>query len=125
MDMPLVWVISSDSDARRLIGLNLSKRGLQTREISPKDELAPSGAEPHLIILDSDPAAKVDWRAATALRQDPRLREVPLLLILAAPPTSSRLVPLQPVRWVEKPLDMDALVSLVRESLAWPGEGLA
>ncbi len=118
MDMPLVWVISSDSDARRLIGLNLSKRGLQTREISPQDELAPSGAEPHLIILDSGPDDRVDWRAATALRQDPRLREVPLLLILTAAPALSRLVPLQPVRWLEKPLAMDALVAEVRDSLS-------
>ena len=114
----MVWVISSDSDTRRLIGLNLSKRGLRVREISPEDELAPAGADPHLIILDSDAAGQVDWRAASALRQDPRLRDVPLILILTAAPKPSRLVPLQPVRWVEKPLTMDALLSLVRKSLA-------
>ena len=114
----MVWVISSDSDTRRLIGLNLSKRGLRIREISPEDELAPSGADPHLIILDSDAGGQLDWWAASALRQNPRLREVPLILILAAAPTPSRLVPLQPVRWMEKPLTMDTLLSLVRESLA-------
>jgi hypothetical protein len=93
MDMPMVWVISSDSDTRRLIGLTLSKRGLRIREISPEDELAPSGANPHLIILDSDEGGQVDSRAASALRQDPRLREVPLILILTAALTPSWLVP--------------------------------
>lgn len=118
MDMPIVWVISSDSDTRRLIGLNQSKRGLHIREISPQDEPAPSVGDPHLIILDAEPAGRVDWRAASALRQHPRLREAPLILIRSAAPTSSQLVPLQPIRWVEKPLDMDALLSLVRKSLA-------
>jgi hypothetical protein len=46
---------------------------------------------------------------------------VPLILVLAAAPTASRLVPLQPVRWLEKPLAMDALLALVRESVARQG----
>ncbi|NIV28052.1 MAG: hypothetical protein GWN58_00675 [Anaerolineae bacterium] len=49
------------------------------------------------------------------------MQRVPLILILAVAPTASRLVPLRPVRWAEKPLAMDALLALVRESLARPG----
>ena len=116
--MSVVWVIGSDCDTRRLIGLNLIKRGLRIREISPEGEPAPAGADPQLIILDSEPDGEMDWTAASALRESPWLRSVPLVLILAAAPTPSRLVSLQPVRWVEKPVDMDVLVSLVREGLA-------
>ncbi len=121
MDVPMVWVISPDPDTRRLIGLNLSKRGLRILEASPQGELALSGAKPHLIILDVDAPDESGWEAASALRQSPWLQGVPLILLLAAAPTASRLVPLQPVRWLEKPLAMDALLALVRESVARQG----
>jgi DNA-binding response OmpR family regulator len=116
----MVWVISPDPDTRRLIGLNLSKRGLRVLEASPQGELALSGAKPHLIILDVDPPDESGWEAASVLRQSPRLQGVPLILVLAAAPTASRLVPLRPVRWMEKPLAMDALLALVRECLTPP-----
>lgn len=118
MHMPTVWVISSDSDTRRLIGLNLSKRGLCLQEMSPQGELESSGATPQLIILDVDPRGESGWKEAKALRQNPRLSDVPLILILSAAPAPSLLVPFQLVRWVEKPLAMDVLLSLVRKSLA-------
>lgn len=117
----MVWVISPDPDTRRLIGLNLSKRGLRVLEASPQGELAPSGDKPHLIILDVDPPHESGWEAASALRQSPWLQGVPLILALGAAPTASRLVPLQPVRWVEKPLAMGPLLALVRESVARQG----
>jgi len=117
----MVWVISPDPDTRRLIGLNLSKREFRVREASPQGELALSGAKPYLIILDVDPPNESGWEAASALRQNPWLQGVPLILVLAAAPTASRLVPLQPVRWVEKPLAMDALLALIRESLGRQG----
>ena len=118
MDVPLVWVISPDPDTRRLIGLNLSKRGLLILEASPQGSLALSGAKPHLIILDVDPPDESGWEAASELRQSPWLQGVPLTLLVATAPTARRLVPVQPVRWVEKPLAMDTLLALVRESLA-------
>jgi CheY-like chemotaxis protein len=114
----MVWVISSDSEIRRLIGLNLSKRGLCLQEMSSQGEMVSSGATPHLIILDVDPHGESGWKEAKALRQNPRLPDVPLILILSAAPPSSQLVPLQPVRWLEKPLAMDVLLSLVQKSLA-------
>lgn len=117
----MVWVISSDPDTRRLIGLNLSKRGLRMLKTSTQVGLVPSGAQPHLIILDIDPSDESGWEAATALRHSSWLQGVPLILVLAAAPTASRLVPLRPVHWMEKPLAMDALLALVRESLAPPG----
>lgn len=117
----MVWVISSDPDTRRLIGLNLSRRGLRMLEASTQVGLVPSGAKPHLIILDIGAPDESGWDAASALRHSPGLQGVPLILVLAAAPTASRLVPLRPVRWMEKPLAMDALLALVRECLTRPG----
>jgi len=121
MDVHKIWVISPDPDTRRLIGLNLSKRGFGVLETSPQDRLVPSGTEPLIIILDVDPPDESGWEAASALRQSPGLQETPMILLLSAAPTTRRLVPLQPVRWLEKPLAMDVLLALVRQSLGQQG----
>ena len=117
MDVHKIWVISPDPDTRRLIGLNLSKRGFGVLETSPQDGLVPSSAEPLIIILDVDPPDESGWQAASALRQSPGLQGTPMILLLSAAPAARRLVPLQPVRWLEKPLAMDVLLALVRESV--------
>jgi DNA-binding response OmpR family regulator len=114
----MVWVISSDSDTRRLIGLNLSKRGLGHQEMPSQKDIAASDAAPHLIILDENAHGEMCWKEVQALRQNPRFLDVPLILILSAAPAPSLLLPLQPVRWVEKPLSMDVLLSQVQRSLA-------
>jgi hypothetical protein len=44
-----------------------------------------------------------------------------MILLLSTAPAARRLVPLQPVRWLEKPLAMDVLLALVRESLGQQG----
>lgn len=121
MDVPMAWIISSDPDTRRLIGLNLSRRGFRTLDASPQDELAASGAKPHLIILDVNPPDESGWEAVGALRRSPWAQGVPLILLLASAPRASQITPFQPVRWVEKPLDMDTLLALVRESLGGQG----
>jgi len=129
MDVHKIWVISPDPDTRRLIGLNLNKRGFGVLETSLQDGLVPfgfaqdrpSGAEPQLIILDVDPPNESGWETASTLRQIPGLQETPMILLLSAAPAARRLVPLQPVRWLEKPLDMNALLALVRQSLGQQG----
>ncbi|MEE9617595.1 MAG: hypothetical protein V3T90_11420 [Anaerolineae bacterium] len=137
MDVHKIWVISPDPDTRRLIGLNLDKRGFGVLETSPQDGLVPfggvypersrgaqdrpSGTEPLIIILDVDPPDESGWEAANTLRQSPGLQETPMILLLSAAPAARRLVPLQPVRWLEKPLAMDVLLALVRESVGRQG----
>ncbi len=116
-DAPKIWIISPDPDTQRLIRLNLNKRGLGVLETSPQDRLMPSRAEPQLIILDMDQPDESDWEAANALRRRPGIQETPMILLLAAAPSARRLVPLRPVRWLEKPLAMDALLDMVRQSL--------
>ncbi len=120
-DAPKIWIISPDPDTRRLIRLNLKKRGMSVLETSPQDGLKPSRAEPQLIILDMDQPDESDWEAASALRRCPGVQGAPMILLLAAAPSARRLVSLRPVRWLEKPLAMDALLDLVRQSLGQQG----
>jgi len=117
MDVSLIWVISPDPDTRRLIGLNLKKRRFGVLEACPQDRPAPRGVAPQLIILDVDPPGESGWEAAATLRQSSGVQGVPMVLLLPSAPATRRLTPLQPVRWLEKPLDMDTLLALVRQSL--------
>jgi DNA-binding response OmpR family regulator len=121
VDLPVVWIISPDPDTRRLIGLNLSRRGFPTMEASPQDALATANAKPQLIVLDVNPPDESGWEAARALRRSPWVQGVPLILLLAAAPRTSQLAPLEPVRWVEKPLAIDVLLVVVREILGGQG----
>lgn len=121
MDLPVIWIISPDLDARRLIGLNLKKRGLGVLETSPQDRPESFNVEPQLIILDMDLPDESGWEAASALRRGPGVQATPIILLLSAAPTARRLVPLQPVRWLEKPLAMDALLALVWQGLGQQG----
>ena len=120
MDKPVVWVISPHSNTRQLIGLNLSKRGLHTLEIPWSDRVLPDG-KPDVVILDVDPPEELKGEAVRAIRQTSHLEGVPLISVLADPPSVSRLFPFEPVRWVKKPLAIDALLTTVQESLAHQG----
>jgi DNA-binding response OmpR family regulator len=114
----MIWLISPDSDTRRLIRLNLSKRGFRVLEASSQDELVSSRTKPQLIILDVDPPGKLKREVAEALRRNPWAQGTPLILLLTIAPTPSQLARLQPARWVEKPLAMNVLLASVRECLA-------
>jgi len=119
MAVPTIWVISSDPEIRRLIALNLSKRGFRILEFALPISSPPSGEPPRLIILDLDAESSdgFDWEAVETLRQHPVTQAVPVLLLLSAPPRAEQLSAFQPARWVEKPLAMDVLLRAVRESL--------
>jgi heterodisulfide reductase subunit C len=117
MDLPTVWVISSFPATRRVLGLNLSKRGFAIEEASRPDELSAAGAPPALIVIDIGAPGTLGWDAATAIRETPKLRRVPLILLVANAPTMSNLLSLRPARWVAEPVDADVLLREVWASL--------
>jgi DNA-binding response OmpR family regulator len=118
MDMPIIWVIGQDPDNRELIGLNLRKRGFRALEGCSQSDLASKSAKPQLIILEVDDES--GWQAAREVRHNSTLQRTPLILLVTAAPSTRRLVPLQPVRWLEKPLAMEAMLAMVKESLEKP-----
>ena len=119
MAAPTIWVISADPEIRRLIALNLTKRGFRILELALPISSPPSGEPPRLIIVDLDvePSDTSGWQAVETLRQHPITQTVPVLLLLSAPPRAEQLNAYQPARWVEKPFAMDVLLRAVRESL--------
>ncbi len=121
MEPSLVWLVSPDPDMRRLIGLNLSKRGYRILEASSLGELSSHAQKPYLVILDVEPSDESQWEEARALRRRPQAQGVPLILLQSAAPTARQLIPIEPVWWLEKPLAIDALLTLVRECLGGHG----
>jgi DNA-binding response OmpR family regulator len=115
MDQPMVWVISPDPDACHLIGLNLSKRGMQVVEIWMRDLPASSWAKPDLIVVDADAPDEIAWQTIRAVRASAWAIHVPLILLLPVEPSASQLASAQPARWLAKPLDVDQLLTMVRE----------
>ncbi|RME48460.1 MAG: hypothetical protein D6791_03255 [Chloroflexi bacterium] len=118
IDVSTVWVVSSDSEARRLIGLNLMKRGFNIVEASLEDGLPASNAPPRLVIVDVSLTSASGQEVVDSLRRIPGVEGVPLVLLLSTAPTAGQLAAFQPARWLEKPLDMDSLLTLVRECMA-------
>ena len=124
MAAPTIWVMSADPEIRRLIALNLSKRGFHIVESVFPAPSPPASETPQLVIVDfnAGPSEAHDWEAAQALRQYPVARTAPMLLLLSAPPRAEQLGALQPARWLEKPLAVDTLLNVVRESLSRTGK---
>ena len=117
MTTPLIWDISPHADTRRLIGLNLSKRGFHVLEASSHHDLVPPSARPHLIILDVELPDESDWDVVRDLRSSPQLQRIPLILLVGEVPATSRLDPFRPVQWVAKPAAIDTLLAVVQKSL--------
>jgi DNA-binding response OmpR family regulator len=117
MSVPLAWIVSADPDVRRLIELNLCKRGMRCLAMTAAAECDRRPAPPQVIVLDIDPAAGLDWETAHAWRHVLWLHDVPLLVISAVMPPASELAALRPVYVVRKPLAVDELLEKVRESL--------
>ena len=117
MQEPSVWVISPYPTTRRMIGLNLSKRGFAVLEAARPEELFPSATAPQLILMDIGAPGDLGWDAAEGVRGVAALKRVPLVLLVADAPAMSQLIALQPARWVAKPVDADALLSEVWQSL--------
>jgi heterodisulfide reductase subunit C len=120
VDVPVIWVISPHPNTQQMIGLNLSKRGLRTVQVAA-DGLELADAKPDLVILDVEPPDELGGHTTRCVREMPELQGVPLVLILADAPSTSRLKPLEPVRWVKKPLSIGSLLAAVQESLTQQG----
>ena len=122
MDTPLAWVMSRDAEIRRVIALNLRKRGMRCAELTARPgESEPPAVRPQVIILDVEPGGGLDWETARTLRRVAWLQGVPLVVIVAAMLPASQIAALSPVYAVRRPLALDELLARVRESMANTG----
>lgn len=107
-----------DLEVRRLIRLNLHKRGLQAREVDSLVSVSPASEAPDLIIVDVDTPYSQEWEEVRAWRQSQGGGEVPLIVLFSIAPSERYLASVAPAWWLEKPFAMESLLALVWDMLA-------
>lgn len=114
--MPKILVVDDDPDCIELLSIHLTRRGYAV--IEAKD--GPAALEraaydrPHLILLDLRMPTVDGIRLIEILRGNELTARTPIVLMSAADKewATRRLVPDPIVRFIEKPLDFDALDAL-------------
>src|SRR3712207_4776408 len=114
-----VIVCDDTAQIRRLIRLNLELEGFEVEEVADGSELLDvlqrSTTLPGVITLDAHMAPRDGWWAIAQIRADPRLVDIPVLMVTASVQQHDRVQATQSGldAFVPKPFDPEALVGLV------------
>jgi len=112
-----VLVIDDEAAVRTLLRLNLEQEGYTVREAPDADTGVALARQsvPDLILLDIQMPNKDGWAVLTALRGDPVLCDVPVVMLtgIADEATEWRARELGAVAYVTKPVATDDLVRVV------------
>jgi len=111
-----ILVIDDDADARDLLQRTLSREGFRVVCVAQGDEGLRLAREqpPDLITLDVLMPGLDGWRLLGALKADPRLSHIPVIMItMVDDPMMGRA--LGAAEYLTKPLDRDRLVSVLRK----------
>lgn len=118
-----ILVVDDDLDLRDTVCTALADEGYDTAAASNGTdalERLRAGETPDLIILDLMMPGMDGWAFREEQKRDPRLSPIPVLVISA----SRRLdEPALDARYLRKPMDLDALLSVVSEMIGSPGRG--
>ena len=112
-----VLLVEDDGPLRDVIARNLRARGHELAVAGTADAAVLSMAEtwPDAVILDVNLPDMTGWDVLRRLTTDDRER-VAVVVISAAPISEKRLLEFQPLRHLQKPFPIDALVRLLNES---------
>lgn len=119
MAKPKILVVDDDLPIRILMQNIL-------REFQFETLLAGSGPEaleivsketPEVILLDLNMPGMSGEETLTALRQVPHIRETPVLILTGDPVSAERLARIGAHAAVQKPFDLPALISQIRDAI--------
>jgi CheY-like chemotaxis protein len=120
----LVMVCDDTPQIRRLIRLNLELEGFEVEEVGDGGELlerlGSDGQLPGVITLDAHMQPRDGWWAIAQIRADPRLADIPVLMVTASVQQHDRVQSTQSGldAFVSKPFDPEDLVELVAGFMA-------
>lgn len=125
----LVLVCDDTEPIRRLIRVNLELDGYDVEEVADGEALLdrlrrPGAPLPGVVILDAQMEPRDGWWAISQIRSDPRLLELPVLMVTASVQQHDR-VQAEAAgldAFVPKPFDPEYLVELVQ---GFMGDGRA
>ena len=113
----VILLVEDDGPLRDVIARNLRARGHELALAGSAEAAVLSMAEvwPDAIVLDVNLPDMTGWDVLRRLTADDRKR-VAVIVISAAPISEKRLLEFQPLRHLEKPFPIDALVRLLNEA---------
>ena len=112
-----VLVVDDDEATREALCDVLSSRGYRAQAAANGDEalrrLRSGESRPCLILLDLKMPVMDGWTMKSALRGDPSLTELPVVLVSDAPELEREALSMGAVGYVRKPIDVDKLFAAV------------
>jgi adenylate cyclase len=117
-----VLVVDDDPAARDLLTTNLGREGYRTIQARGGDEALELARklQPDAITLDVLMPKKDGWTVLAALKADPELRDIPVIMVTVAPDRGIGLS-LGAAEVMTKPVDRGELTSLLRQLLSRDG----
>jgi CheY-like chemotaxis protein len=120
----LVYVCDDTEQIRRLIRVNLELEGYDVREACDGEQLLAALHDleplPGVITLDAQMAPRDGWWTIAAIRADPRLADIPVIMVTASVQQHDRVQARGSGldAFVSKPFDPDYLIELVTGFMA-------
>jgi signal transduction histidine kinase/CheY-like chemotaxis protein len=113
-DAPLVIVIEDEADARELAARALTRAGFAVQGVGGGEAgLALARAKaPALVLLDIFLPDRSGWRVLQSLKQDPKTREIPIV-VLSVNEDRAHALALGAAEHIVKPADRDMLAATV------------
>lgn len=124
MTAPSVLVVEDDDDIRASLLEFLDEHGYRARGAANGREglsLLSDGARPSVIILDLMMPVMDGWTFRAELHRRPAFSAVPVVVISAYDRLERRIEGLELAGWLAKPIDLDALLDVVRVHCGTPG----
>jgi CheY-like chemotaxis protein len=124
MSAASIMIVEDDADVRETMAQVLESEGHRVttaRDGTDALEAFARGERPELIVLDLMMPGMNGWDLRAALRRDPELASVPVIVVSAIPPGSERLGELDAVEILHKPFELDTLLAAVDRALPYAG----
>jgi DNA-binding response OmpR family regulator len=110
---PDILLVEDDDTLSRVIGRNLSARGITVRRVSSVAEAlaAITARVPSALLLDIELPDRTGWDLLRALHS--RGIDLPTIVVTATRITPDRLAEFHPIAYIPKPFPLEALLRLV------------
>jgi DNA-binding response OmpR family regulator len=111
-----ILLVEDEAALADVIARNFRARGHEARVAGTAEAalLDMTASWPHVLVLDVNLPDLTGWEILRRLTRADRER-LGVIVISAAPLSQKRIDEFQPLRWLQKPFPMDALVRLVDE----------
>jgi CheY-like chemotaxis protein len=114
---PTIFVVEDQTELRESICEELERSGFATVGAPHGEralvELRRVGARPSLMLLDLLLPHKDGWEVVASMKADPKLRDVPIVVMSAVPPQSTSLQAQGVAATLPKPFTMEELLFVV------------